>query len=103
MQGGTCFKLVYEKGYFYHRSTWDVQKQAKQASEGEDSDEGEDDNLKPAIKLHLPERARLAKIPYLHTDLLPRSVSSMTTSSPDCENSLRSILSSYTRSFLSTR
>ncbi|KAH7124543.1 FluG domain-containing protein [Dactylonectria macrodidyma] len=47
----------YREDYFYHRPTWDIE---RQASGEEEDDEGE--LVEPVIDLAIPERARLAEI-----------------------------------------
>ncbi|KND89228.1 hypothetical protein TOPH_06099 [Tolypocladium ophioglossoides CBS 100239] len=46
------------KYYFYHRPTWEVERQL--AKDGQD--DGDDAYTAPAIDLHIPERTRLAEL-----------------------------------------
>ncbi|KAF4947046.1 hypothetical protein FGADI_10676 [Fusarium gaditjirri] len=63
----------YRKHFFYHRPTWDVERQASQESDDEGDEEDEDDCVQPAIELHIPERAQLAKTLCHHIDNLSSS------------------------------
>lgn len=48
----------YRQYYFYHRPTWEIERQLA----GHSDDEAEAVYSEPAIDLHIPERARLAEI-----------------------------------------
>ncbi|KAK4249237.1 hypothetical protein C7999DRAFT_39654 [Corynascus novoguineensis] len=47
----------YRDDYFYHRPTWDIERQAHREEEEE-----EEEYVEPAINLQIPERAQLAEI-----------------------------------------
>ncbi|KEY73695.1 hypothetical protein S7711_09571 [Stachybotrys chartarum IBT 7711] len=53
---------LYRKYYFYHRPTWDIEKQIARALEDDEESEEDDKYEPPPINLHIPERARLAHI-----------------------------------------
>lgn len=48
----------YREDYFYHRPTWDIERQAR----GEEEEEEEEEYVEPHIDLQIPERAQLAEI-----------------------------------------
>ncbi|KAK4116055.1 FluG domain-containing protein [Canariomyces notabilis] len=52
-QRKNAFRRAYRENYFHHRPTWDMEA---------NGDEEEDEYVEPAIDLHIPERAQLAKI-----------------------------------------
>ncbi|KAL2193188.1 FluG domain-containing protein [Corynascus similis CBS 632.67] len=51
----------YRDDYFYHRPTWDIEKQVREEREEEEEEE-EEEYLEPAIDLQIPEWAQLAEI-----------------------------------------
>ncbi|KJZ71090.1 hypothetical protein HIM_09509 [Hirsutella minnesotensis 3608] len=52
-----ALRQQYREYYFYHRPTWDIERQLAGGSQ----DDGQDTYAAPDIKLHIPERARLAE------------------------------------------
>lgn len=51
----------YRQYYFYHRPTWDIERQASSRDDA-DMEDDTDEDKPPPIDLHIPERARLAVI-----------------------------------------
>jgi hypothetical protein len=60
-QRSKALRQEYRKYYFHHRPTWDIERQLGEGT-AEDTAEELEDDIQPPIRLHMPERARLAEI-----------------------------------------